>query len=68
MNESEKVFVKALHADLIIKEIRVDIAGMTLEQLAALQEDVADWLQEISENVRTLCEELLQEAIDAKRQ
>ena len=41
---------------------------MTPEQLAALQEDVTDWLQGISENVRTLCKELLQEAIDAKRQ
>ena len=52
----------------VIETLRVDLAGMTPEQLAALQEDVTDWLQVISENVRTLCEELLQEAIDAKRQ
>lgn len=51
-----------------IDALRVDLAGMNPEQLAALQEDVADWLQGISENVRTLCKELLQEAIDAKRQ
>lgn len=51
-----------------IDALRVDLAGMTPEQLAALQEDVTDWLQVISENVRTLCKELLQEAIDAKRQ
>ena len=52
----------------VIEVLRVDLAGMTLDDLAALQEDVTDWLQEISENVRTLCRELLQEAIDAKRQ
>ena len=52
----------------VIEALRVELAGMTPEQLAALQEDVADWLQWISENVRALCEELLQEAIDAKRQ
>ena len=52
----------------VIEVLRVELAGMTLEQLAALQEDVTDWLQGISENVRTLCKELLQEAIDAKRQ
>ena len=52
----------------VIETLRVDLAGMTPEQLAALQEDVTDWLQVISENVRALCEELLQEAIDAKRQ
>ena len=52
----------------VIETLRVDLAGMTPEQLSALQEDVTDWLQVISENVRTLCEELLQEAIDAKRQ
>lgn len=52
----------------VIDALRVDLAGMTPEQLAALQEDVTDWLQGISENVRTLCKELLQEAIDAKRQ
>lgn len=52
----------------VIEALCVDLAGMTLDDLAALQEDVTDWLQEISENVRTLCRELLQEAIDAKRQ
>lgn len=52
----------------VIEALRVELAGMTPEQLAALQEDVTDWLQRISENVRALCEELLQEAIDAKRQ
>ena len=52
----------------VIEALRVDLAGMTPEQLSALQEDVTDWLQGISENVRTLCKELLQEAIDAKRQ
>ena len=52
----------------VIEALRVELAGMTPEQLLALQEDVTDWLQEISENVRTLCRELLQEAIDAKRQ
>lgn len=52
----------------VIETLRVDLAGMTPEQLAALQEDVTDWLQVISENVRALCKELLQEAIDAKRQ
>ena len=52
----------------VIEALRVELAGMTLDDLAALQEDVTDWLQGISENVRTLCEELLQEAIDAKRQ
>lgn len=52
----------------VIEALRVDLAGMTPEQLSALQEDVTDWLQVISENVRALCEELLQEAIDAKRQ
>lgn len=52
----------------VIEELRVDLAGMTPEQLSALQEDVTDRLQGISENVRTLCKELLQEAIDAKRQ
>ena len=55
-------------ARAVIEALRVDLAGMTPEQLAALQEDVTDWLQGISENVRTLCKELLQEAIDAKRQ
>lgn len=55
-------------ARAVIETLRVDLAGMTPEQLAALQEDVTDWLQRISENVRTLCKELLQEAIDAKRQ
>ena len=52
----------------VIEALRVDLAGMTPEQLEALQEDVTDWLQGISENVRTLCKELLQEAIDAKKQ
>ena len=52
----------------VIETLRVELAGMTLDDLEALQEDVTDWLQEISENVRTLCKELLQEAIDAKRQ
>lgn len=52
----------------VIEALRVGLAGMTPEQLAALQEDVTDWLQWISENVRMLCKELLQEAIDAKRQ
>ena len=52
----------------VIEALRVDLDGMTPEQLEALQEDVTDWLQGISENVRTLCKELLQEAIDAKRQ
>lgn len=52
----------------VIEALRVELAGMAPEQLAALQEDVTDWLQGISENVRTLCKELLQEAIDAKRQ
>lgn len=52
----------------VIDVLRVELAGMTPEQLAALQEDVTDWLQWVSENVRALCEELLQEAIDAKRQ
>ena len=52
----------------VIEVLRWELAGMTPEQLAALQEDVTDWLQGISENVRVLCEELLQEAIDAKRQ
>lgn len=52
----------------VIEVLRWELAGMTPEQLAALQEDVTDWLQGISENVRTLCKELLQEAIDAKRQ
>ena len=52
----------------VIEALRVDLAGMTPEQLSALQEDVTDWLQVISENVRALCKELLQEAIDAKRQ
>lgn len=52
----------------VIETLCVELAGMTPEQLAALQEDVADWPQGISENVRTLCKELLQEAIDAKRQ
>lgn len=52
----------------VIEALRVDLAGMTPEQLSAPQEDVTDWLQGISENVRTLCKELLQEAIDAKRQ
>ena len=52
----------------VIEVLRVDLAGMTPEQLLALQEDVTGWLQWISENVRTLCKELLQEAIDAKRQ
>ena len=51
-----------------VDALRVELAGMTPEQLEALQEDVADWPQGISENVRTLCKELLQEAIDAKRQ
>ena len=55
-------------ARAVIEALRVDLAGMTPEQLVALQEDVTDWLQGISENVRTLCKELLQEAIDAKRQ
>ena len=52
----------------VIDVLRVELAGMTPEQLSALQEDVTDWLQGISENVRTLCKELLQEAIDAQRQ
>ena len=43
----------------VIEALRVELAGMTPEQLAALQEDVTDWLQVISENVRALCEELL---------
>ena len=55
-------------ARAVIETLCVELAGMTPEQLEALQEDVTDWLQEISENVRTLCKELLQEAIDAKRQ
>lgn len=55
-------------AKAAVDALRVELAGMTPEQLAALQEDVADWPQGISENVRALCEELLQEAIDAKRQ
>ena len=55
-------------ARTVIEAFRVELAGMTLDDLAALQEDVTDWLQGISENVRTLCKELLQEAIDAKRQ
>ena len=55
-------------ARAVIEALRVDLAGMTPEQLEALQEDVTDWPQVISENVRTLCKELLQEAIDAKRQ
>lgn len=55
-------------ARTVIEALRVELAGMTLDDLAALQEDVTDWLQGISENVRTLCKELLQEAIDAKRQ
>lgn len=55
-------------ARAVIETLRVELAGMTPEQLEALQEDVTDWLQGISENVRTICEELLQEAIDAKRQ
>lgn len=52
----------------VIEVLRGELAGMTPEQLEALQEDVTDWPQGISENVRTLCMELLQEAIDAKRQ
>ena len=52
----------------VIEVLRWELAGMTPEQLAALQEDVTDWLQGISENVRTLCKKLIQEAIDAKRQ
>ena len=55
-------------ARAVIETLRVELAGMTPEQLEALQEDVTDWLQGISENVRTLFKELLQEAIDAKKQ
>ena len=55
-------------ARAVVDVLRAELAGMTPEQLAALQEDVTDWPQGISENVRKLCEELLQEAIDAKRQ
>ena len=55
-------------ARAVIEVLRWELAGMTPEQLAALQEDVTDWLQGISENVRTLCKKLIQEAIDAKRQ
>lgn len=29
----------------VIEALRWELAGMTPEQLAALQEDVADWLQ-----------------------
>lgn len=29
----------------VIEALRVELAGMTPEQLAALQEDVADWPQ-----------------------
>ena len=29
----------------VIEALRVDLAGMTPEQLSALQEDVTDWLQ-----------------------
>lgn len=61
MNNADKVRA-------VIEALRVELAGMTPEQLAALQEDVTEWLQGISENVRTLCKELLQEAIDAKKQ